>query len=129
MAIDPATAKAEIERYIVPDLPDRANEAGASFGSTEVALIEQFGHRADRPAMRALKDSAESKVGVLLPCECHASIEVYREVLPALRHDRGETSACAIRLIAIDLGQQESELRGDAGTGLVLQRPFAQDCL
>jgi|SRR5215471_15983450 len=64
--VDHAWAHAYVQREIVSDLPDRADQTGKCFLGVEFALVAQFRHRAGGPIMGALNDNADRQIGALL---------------------------------------------------------------
>jgi hypothetical protein len=60
--IDARAAYREIDRDIILDLPDRADQARAGLELADIALVEEFTYRAHRPVVRALDNGVEENV-------------------------------------------------------------------
>src|SRR5215831_2040214 len=114
----------KVNRDIVLDLPDCADEGGAASEHADIAFIKEFGDRSNWPVMRTLDDAVEKVIGMLLAGELDLRVQVDGAPVPALRNDAVED--CSGPMLIIDPRQENAELGCDTGPGLLLQRPLAQ---
>ena len=103
LAIDARAAHAEVDRNIVPDLPDCPDEGGSASEHADIAFIKEFGDRPHRPVMRTLDDAVEKVIGMLLAGELDLRVQVDGASVPALRDDA--VKDCSGPVLLIDPGQ------------------------
>src|SRR5262249_34399585 len=82
-AVHPCLAHAEIEREVVADLPDEADQPGKRFFEVEFALVTDFRHGTHGPIIGAFNDRPNEHIVMLLARQGNAGIEVDRAPGPA----------------------------------------------
>ena len=88
MTIRDGVPDADIERQVLPHLPDHSDQAGYSSELPELLLVEEFGDGADLPIVGAFNDHAGKCVGMLVSGQGDGTVEVNGAPIPALRGNR-----------------------------------------
>ena len=66
VVVDARAAYREINRNVVFDLPDGADQAGAGLELADIALVKEFRDRPHRPVVRALDNGVDNIIGMLV---------------------------------------------------------------
>jgi hypothetical protein len=79
------------------------------------------------PFRRAFNDQIGEDIGPLITRKLGCDVQMGGPPVPPLRHD--SIDACAKPAVPIAVWEQNAELCGDAGTGLILKCAWANDVL
>src|SRR5271156_4821512 len=115
VTVDRCVAIRRVEREIVIDLPDRANEHRTAFGLIPYLVVEGLEYRTHLPRGRSFQDHANECFGLMVAGEVCFDVEMRRAPVPALRDNASPAESHAG--IGIEAGQQRPELGRDADAG------------
>src|SRR5262245_58727356 len=117
--------KTDVERQLVIDLPNRADQSGDRVCSAELFLIKKFGDGTHDPLGWSFDNQISEDVSPLITRELHGIIQMNSPPVPSLRYYG--INGCSKTIVTIAVRQQNTELCSDAGSRLILKRAGANN--
>src|SRR5215813_10419377 len=87
MPVGQRMAVGNIERQLVANLPDQANQARDCLFQAEFPLVKDFRHGPHFPFRRALDDGTHEDISMMVSRQCGRDVEVDLPPIPALRNN------------------------------------------